>query len=100
MPLNIKEHNAGRGDQFSDLPTPNPVMGADAYAHERELALGADFRRRINYENYLKSRRDKDKLDYLPIKLDIENVSRCNFRCTMCQVSAWTKGKRADDLPF
>jgi hypothetical protein len=28
-------------------------------------------------------------VDYYPIKLDIENVSRCNFRCTMCAVSDW-----------
>jgi len=28
-------------------------------------------------------------VDYLPIKMDVENVSRCNFRCTMCQVSGW-----------
>ena len=37
-------------------------------------------------------------VDYLPVKLDIENVSRCNFRCTMCQVSEWPKGRRARDM--
>ena len=32
--------------------------------------------------------------------MDIEQNSRCNFRCTMCQVSAWERGKRAEDMPF
>jgi molybdenum cofactor biosynthesis enzyme MoaA len=39
-------------------------------------------------------------VDYLPIKLDIENVSRCNFRCTMCVVAEWPKGQRAEDMRF
>lgn len=30
--------------------------------------------------------------------MDIENVSRCNYRCTMCVVSDWKKGKRAEDM--
>ena len=37
-------------------------------------------------------------MSYLPAKMDIENVSRCNFRCTMCQVSDWAGGKRARDM--
>jgi pyrroloquinoline quinone biosynthesis protein E len=37
-------------------------------------------------------------VEYLPIKLDIENISRCNFRCTMCVVSDWEKGKRGEDM--
>jgi MoaA/NifB/PqqE/SkfB family radical SAM enzyme len=53
-----------------------------------------------NYDRYIASSRRSAGVDYLPIKLDIENVSRCNFRCTMCQVSDWHKGKRAEDLPL
>jgi hypothetical protein len=34
-------------------------------------------------------------VDYYPIKLDIENVSSGNFRCTKCAVSGWHKGERA-----
>jgi pyrroloquinoline quinone biosynthesis protein E len=34
----------------------------------------------------------------LPIMLDIEPVSRCNFRCVMCTMSQWEGGKRAEDL--
>ena len=43
-------------------------------------------------------RRRGSVVDYYPIKLDIENVSRCNFRCTMCAFSDWHKGQRAADL--
>lgn len=82
------------------LPAPEPAAGTAAYIHERELALAADPRRRENYERYLASRRRSAVVDYLPIKLDIENVSRCNFRCTMCVVGDWKKGQRAEDMPL
>lgn len=82
------------------LPMPEPSAGAAAYRRERELALARDPRTRANFETYLRSQRTGEAADYLPIKLDIENVSRCNFRCTMCQVSDWPKGRRADDLPL
>lgn len=87
-------------DDWSVLPMPEPTMGTVAYLHERQLALAADPRRAENWEKYLRSRRTCDVVDYLPVKMDIENVSRCNFRCTMCQVSDWVKGKRAEDMPF
>jgi pyrroloquinoline quinone biosynthesis protein E len=77
--------------------TPEPAIGSEAYTRERELALAASDEKRKNYERYLATARG-DVIDYLPIKLDVENVSRCNFRCTMCVVSDWDKGKRADDL--
>lgn len=80
------------------LPPPEPAAGLQAYEHERELALSRSPECRANYERYLASRRRSAVVDYYPIKLDIENVSRCNFRCTMCAVSDWHKGKRAADL--
>lgn len=83
-----------------NLPAPEPSMGSAAYAAQRERALAFDPRRRANYEKYLRARTDRRIVDYLPIKLDIENVSRCNFRCTMCQVSDWHKGQRAGDMPL
>jgi pyrroloquinoline quinone biosynthesis protein E len=86
--------------QLLDLPAPEPAAGLDAYVRERELALLHSSARRENYEQYLRSSRRHARVDYLPIKLDIENVSRCNFRCTMCVVSDWPKGKRAADMPF
>jgi hypothetical protein len=71
------------------LPVPEPAAGLAAYEHERELALSRSPECRANYERYLASRRRGAVVDYYPIKLDIENVSRCNFRCTMCAVSDW-----------
>lgn len=82
------------------LPAPEPSAGLTAYHRERDLALAASPAKRANYERYLAAQRREADPDYLPIKLDIENVSRCNFRCIMCSVSNWHKGKRADDLPL
>jgi len=83
-----------------DLPAPEPAAGVAAYHRERDLALAASPEKRANYERYLAARRRDAAPDYLPIKLDIENVSRCNFRCIMCSVSGWHKGKRAEDMPL
>jgi MoaA/NifB/PqqE/SkfB family radical SAM enzyme len=35
-----------------------------------------------------------------PYLIDLEPNSRCNFRCTMCQVSEWARGQRARDMTF
>ena len=91
---------AGTGTTFISLrglPTPH----RDQALYDLVVASGfAMFpNRRENYERYKQSKRG-DVLDYLPIQLDIENVSRCNFRCTMCQVSSWTKGQRGRDMTF
>src|SRR5215831_15926357 len=83
---------------FLALPSPEPAAGTDAYIRERELALNRSPECRANYERYLAFKRRGVQVDYLPIKLDIENVSRCNFRCTMCPVSDWDHGRRANDL--
>lgn len=81
------------------LPLPRPSAGIAAYEAELELRLATDARCAENYAaaQRAKSRRSAE-VDYLPTKLDIENVSRCNFKCTMCAVSTWTKGKRAEDM--
>jgi pyrroloquinoline quinone biosynthesis protein E len=84
--------------QLRELPAPEPAAGLEAYRRERELALASSPRRRENFEKYTRSLRRSATVDYLPIKLDIENVSRCNFRCTMCVVSDWPKGKRGEDM--
>ncbi|WKW18809.1 hypothetical protein IXZ16_08345 [Campylobacter fetus subsp. fetus] len=53
-----------------------------------------------NYKKYLKNKRSI-KPDFMPIKADIENVSRCNFRCSHCMASTYTSYKgRANDLDF
>lgn len=81
-----------------NLPQPEPMPDKATYDRERELCLDADPRCRSNYQKYLASRRRGANVDYYPIKLDIEPVSRCNFRCTMCQVSDWKKMTRARDM--
>lgn len=75
------------------LPRPIPSAGLKAYEAEKEECL-KDPRRRENYEKFKRGE------DCLPVKLDIENVSRCNFACTMCAVSKWPKGKRAGDMTY
>mgnify|MGYP001616489505 CR=1 FL=1 len=78
------------------LPRPEPSAGVLAYATEREDCLSLDPLKRENFKTYLKDR--KALTGFLPIKLDIENCSRCNFACTMCAVSKWAHGKRAKDM--
>jgi MoaA/NifB/PqqE/SkfB family radical SAM enzyme len=87
------------GPEHKSLPAPEPSAGWAAYRAQIERALDFDPRRRANFEKYQNATRGA-QVDYLPIKLDIENVSRCNFRCTMCQVSDWHKGQRAGDMPL
>lgn len=83
---------------YEDLPSPEPAAGTKAYVDAREASLAADERRAANYAKYLSWKTRGGEVDFLPIKLDVENVSRCNFRCVMCVVSDWDKGKRADDM--
>ena len=79
------------------LPRPEPSAGIPAYDKELAARLTLDERCRENYQRYKRRRLTADP-DYLPVKLDIENVSRCNFACTMCAVSKWPKGQRARDM--
>jgi len=79
------------------LPRPEPAAGVLAYAQERLARLDSDERCHVNYMRWFENKRSAI-VDYLPIKLDIENCSRCNFACTMCAVSKWKHGKRAEDM--
>ena len=81
-----------------NLPAPKPALGIERYKAELTKRLLQYPRCASNYARYLKSKRRGIIVDYLPIKLDIENVSRCNFACAMCQVSEWPKGRRASDM--
>ena len=99
--MNVPLANAGasqRERSFFLLPAPEPAAGTEAYLRERALALARSPECLANYERYMAANRQSAQIDYLPIKLDIENVSRCNFRCTMCAVSDWHKGQRANDI--
>lgn len=76
-----------------------PMPTADAALYNSVLERG--FRRfperKANYARYQTAERNEAP-EHLPIKMDFENVSRCNFRCTMCQVSDWPKMQRAGDM--
>jgi|TARA_B100000315_G_scaffold255990_1_gene300807 pyrroloquinoline quinone biosynthesis protein E len=63
----------------------------------RETGFSVFPERKINYDKQ-QSAESMAISDHQPIMLDIENVSRCNFRCSMCQVSQWEKGRRARDM--
>ena len=87
---------------ISRLPRPEPSAGPQAYHEELLACLALDPRKGDNYQRYLDymSGARTAEVGHLPIKLDVENVSRCNFACTMCAVSTWPKGKRAEDMPL
>lgn len=80
------------------LPRPEPAAGILAYADERIARLNSDDRCKDNWNRYQAARRNAAEVDYLPVKLDVENVSRCNFACGMCAVSKWPKRQRAGDM--
>jgi len=83
-----------------EFPEPEPVPNRDVYLEELEKSLNYSKKRRDNYEKFMGASRRNEIADYLPVRMDFENVSRCNFRCIMCQVSDWPKMKRAADMPF
>jgi MoaA/NifB/PqqE/SkfB family radical SAM enzyme len=84
-------------DALARLPLPRP--DPDAYERNLQLALARSPHVRENYERQQRAGRDRT-VEHLPTKLDFENVSRCNFRCAMCQVSHWESGRRAADMRF
>ncbi|MCH7553315.1 MAG: radical SAM protein, partial [Chloroflexi bacterium] len=98
--MNTPEVHSGNRNWLLTLPRPEPSAGIEAYERERALALSTSPRRLANYRLFQRAQRRSAQVDHLPIKLDIENVSRCNFRCTMCQVSEWPEQRRAGDMAF
>lgn len=80
------------------LPRPEPAAGLLAYEEELDARLRFDRRCAENWERYRTAGHRAAVVDYLPVKLDVENVSRCNFACTMCAVSTWKKRQRAADM--
>lgn len=81
--------------RLTELPKPSPDK--NLYDSIRKKGLTTYPERESNYQQYQASARSAI-LDYQPIMLDVENVSRCNYRCTMCQMSEWPGGKRAEDM--
>jgi len=51
-------------------------------------------------KNYIIAKHEKYSIlrNFYPTILDIEPVTRCNFRCNMCQLTTWKKGQRTKDL--
>lgn len=87
-----------KGESLEGLPTPQPTPNLQAYLRERRIRLSRYPLALSNFLNYLKTNRRTSCPNFLPIRMDFENVSRCNFRCTMCKVSEWPKGRRANDM--
>ncbi len=80
---------------FAQLPRPFP--DPELYSSVLDEGFRLFPQRRENYERFQQAQRGEE-LDYLPVKLDVENVSRCNYKCTMCIVSDWERGQRAADM--
>lgn len=76
-----------------------PLPGADKALWDGTMQAGFEAypERLANWTRYKAAKRS-ERPDYLPVKMDIENVSRCNYHCTMCQVSDWPKYTRARDM--
>jgi len=85
------------GPKVAKLPVPQPL--AFDFYWNRFLALATSPRKLLNYIKF-RNRTRTPIVDYLPIIFDVEPISRCNFHCTMCQVSDWPKYQRAADLPI
>lgn len=85
-------------DFLAELPLPEPMPSKGFYDLERDLCLSMDERKAANYELFKRFSRNSSEINFLPVKLDIEPVSRCIFRCTMCQVSDWPKMTRSSDM--
>ncbi len=82
-------------NRLTDIPRPYPDQELYKYVREKGFKIYPD--REANYRKFQTAAR-KPRLDYLPVMLDIEPVSRCNYRCIMCEVSRWPGGRRADDM--
>ncbi|KIL97780.1 radical SAM domain protein [Paramagnetospirillum magnetotacticum MS-1] len=76
---------------------PAPSADTALYQSIMEAGFTAFPERLANWRRFKAAQRG-ERLDYLPVKLDVEHVSRCNYRCTMCQVSDWPKMTRAADM--
>lgn len=78
------------------FPTPSP---SSDYNETIEQGFKAYPKR---YDNFMKYKKNPKATipDFLPIKMDVEPLSRCNFKCDMCIVSDFENLKRAEDLNF
>lgn len=77
------------------LPRPYPDPATFGPMRERGLARFPE--RAANWQRKNDNPR-AEVLDYLPVSMDYEVTSRCNFRCLMCRVNDFPGGKRAEDM--
>ena len=86
---------------LNSLPRPYPAGGQENYQNILNQRFEISPLCEQNYKRY-KQATSNDKninvINYDPIRLDVENCSRCNFACSMCQVSKWENGIRARDM--
>ncbi len=78
---------------------PAPYADPETYQSMIERGLKRFPKRGENFVKCQQKNREPDA-ECLPVQMDFEVVSRCNFRCVMCMVSEWPGGKRADDMPY
>ncbi len=79
----------------SRLYEPSP----DLFSYRMMKSKGfAEYPERL--KNYIVSKNESDLVhrSFLPSIIDLEPNSQCNYRCIMCHVSEWEKGKRTDDM--
>ncbi len=84
---------------MKDLIFPRPKPDQKRYDDIMNKGFKIFPKRYENYKKYQDFSKNK-KIKYLPIKIDIENVSRCNLKCDMCQVPFYQNNKRAEDMTF
>ncbi len=94
------DHDPGVYVDLDGLSVPEPVPDVHAYLRQRRICLSRSTESLRNFVAYGRSARRGATLDYLPVRLNFENVSRCNFVRTMCAVSERPKGRCAQDMPL
>ena len=72
---------------LKDLPKPS--ANQEEYRRIFEVGMRRFPDRKLNYDKYLAALENRPGLtvDYMPVKMDYEVSSICNFRCEMCLMS-------------
>lgn len=86
---------------LSGLPRPAPAAGESYYQAQRLERFSVSPQARENwnrYQRWLDSGCREIDSALLPVKAYISPISQCNFRCTMCAVSDFPRGKRAEPM--
>lgn len=80
------------------MSIPKPRANQMEYRRIMERGFERFPERKKNFENFLSSRY-LEVVDVVPIKMDYEVASRCNFRCKMCLMSILSE-KRAPNMLY